>query len=174
MLFKRAMKGELPLLQAAQNIDEEIADPRLLPAPVGRLANERLGAELAKRQFLFVARAAAMLGPALEERQEALAALADVAIEAYAMDSALGRTIAADDAKTPLREALCRLYCMDARERAFDRARTALSAVAPAEMLEEMQGQLARLHRYLPMNPGEAREAVAPAVLEAAGYPLAY
>ena len=175
VIFKRVMKGELPLLQAAQDIDAEIADPRLIPEPVGRLATERHGLELAKRQFVFAARAAAMLGPELEQRQEALAALADVAIEVYAMDSALGRTLAApQDAKAPLREALCRFYCMESRERAFDRARTALCAVAPAEALEGMLDQLARLHRYTPVNPAEAREAVVPAILEAGGYPLQY
>ncbi len=175
MLFKRVMKGELPLLQAAQDIDAEIADPRLIPEPVGRLALERRSVELAKRQFLFVARAAAMLGPELENRQEAMAALADVAIEVYAMDTILGRTLAAgDDQHAGLRDALCRFYCMESRERAFERARTALSAVAPAEALDELHGQLARLHRYTPQNPGELREAIVPALLEAGGYPLSY
>ncbi len=174
MIFKRVMKGELPLLQAAQNIDDEIADPRLIPVPVGRLAVERHGVELAKRQFLFVARAAAMLGPELEQRQEALGALADAAIEVYAMDSVLGRTLAVEDARTPLRDALARFYCMESRERAFDRARTALSAVAPKDTLEELHGQLARLHKYAPVNPAEAREAIVPAILDAPGYPLPY
>src|SRR5205807_8443426 len=126
-----------------------------------------------KRQFLFAARAAAMLGPALEQRQEALAALADVAIEVYAMDSMLGRTLAAGE-QEPLRDALCRFYCMEGRERAFDRARTALSALVPEGALEELQGQLARLHRYTPVDPVAAREAVAAAVLQAEGYPLPY
>src|SRR5207248_1728242 len=129
MIFKRAMKGEMPLLQAVQRVDEELSDQAQLspyaaafglrpspakPAPpsVGRLAAERRGAEMAKRQFLFAAKWAATLGPALEERQEVLAALADVAIEAYAMDSVLGRTLAATDS-TPLRDALCKLFCAE-------------------------------------------------------------
>ncbi|HVI24448.1 MAG TPA: acyl-CoA dehydrogenase family protein, partial [Myxococcales bacterium] len=103
MIFKRAMKGEMPLLQAVQRVDEELADQARFLPPVGRLAAERRGAEMAKRQFLFAAKWAATLGPALEERQEVLAALADVAIEAYAMDSVLGRTLAATDS-TPLRD----------------------------------------------------------------------
>jgi alkylation response protein AidB-like acyl-CoA dehydrogenase len=174
MLFKRVMKGELPLLAAAQNLDEELADPRLFPAQVGRLSAERRSVEMAKRQFLFVARAAAMLGPELEQRQEALAALADVAIEIYAMDSVLGRTLATDDAKTPVREALARFFCMESREKAIDRARTALSAVAPPEQLDELHAQLSKLHKYTPINPAEAREAVAVPLLDAGGYPLVY
>src|SRR6266850_957680 len=93
MIFKRAIKGEMPLMEAVVRLDEELSDPRHFPAPVGRLAAERRGAEMAKRQFLFAAKWAAALGPALEQRQEVLAALADCAIEVYAMDSILGRTL---------------------------------------------------------------------------------
>src|SRR3954454_13623971 len=150
MIFKRAMKGEMPLLQAVQRVDEELADQaqfspvsyaaafglRPSPAepapPIGRLAAERRGAEMAKRQFLFAAKWAATLGPSLEERQEVLAALADVAIEAYAMDSVLGRTLAASG-DTALRDALCKFFCAESRERAFARARSALCDLVPPE-----------------------------------------
>jgi alkylation response protein AidB-like acyl-CoA dehydrogenase len=174
--FKRVMKGELPLLQAGNDIDAEIENPALLPSPVGRMSAERRGAEMAKRQFLFVARAAAMLGPELEQHQEVLGALADVAIEAYAMDSILGRTLALDqaDRTSPLREALCRFYCMEGRERAITRARSALCALFPAEEIGAQLARLEKLYRYEPVNPAEVREVIAAAVLESGGYPLAY
>ncbi|MFN2545896.1 MAG: acyl-CoA dehydrogenase family protein [Myxococcales bacterium] len=194
MIFKRAMKGEMPLLEAVARLDEELSDPRHFPAPVGRLAAERRGAEMAKRQFLFAAKWAATLGPALEQRQEVLAALADCAIEIYAMDSILGRTLVSGtpsrgsvsgtpsrEAPPPmgvplseLRDALCRFFCMESRERAFDRARTALCAVLPADEIQAQLEQLASLHRYTPVNSAEVREQIVPAVLEAGGYPLAY
>jgi alkylation response protein AidB-like acyl-CoA dehydrogenase len=171
--FKRAMKGEVPLLQAAGDIDAEIDDPRLMPSPVGRLAAERRGAELVKRQYLFVARAAAMLGPELEQHQEVLGALADVAIEAFAMDSILGRTLATDQ-QAALRDALCKLFCMESRERAITRARFALCALFSADEVQEQLARLERLNRYEPVNPAEVRETVCSAVLEAGGYPLPY
>jgi alkylation response protein AidB-like acyl-CoA dehydrogenase len=172
-VFKRAMKGEMPLMEAVVRLEEELSDPRHFPAPMGRLAPERRGAEMAKRQFLFVTKWAATLGPALEQRQEVLAALADCAVEVYAMDSILGRTLATE--RSPeLRGALCRFFCMESRERAFDRARTALCAVVPAGEVEAQLEQLARLHKYTPVNIAEVREAIVPAVLEAGGYPLAY
>jgi alkylation response protein AidB-like acyl-CoA dehydrogenase len=191
MIFKRAVKGAMPLMAAVQQLDEELTDPRHFPAPVGRLAAERRGAEMAKRQFVFAAKWAASLGTALEERQEVLAALADVAIEVYAMDSVLGRTLAiggagfAGDGPQPkaeadggdraqLRDALCRFYCMESRERAVGRARTALAAVVPPEELDAQLDQLARLHKYTPVNSAEAREGIVPSLLEAAGYPLSY
>jgi alkylation response protein AidB-like acyl-CoA dehydrogenase len=173
MIFKRAVKGAMPLMAAVQQLEEDLTDPRHFPAPVGRLAAERRGAEMAKRQFIFAAKWAASLGPALEERQEILAALADVAIEVYAMDSILGRTLATDR-QPELRDALCRFYCMESRERAFDRARTALAAAVPAEEIEAQLEQLARLHKYTPVNSAEAREAIVPALLESGGYPLSY
>ncbi len=184
MVFKRAMNGEIPLLQAVAQLDEELADPRQSFASAGsgtgvarisegRLAAERRGTELAKRQFIFVAKRAAMLGPELEQRQEVLAALADVAIEIYAMDSILGRTLASEN-KPELRDALCRFFCMESRERAFDRARTALCATVPAGQLEAELEQLTRLHRYTPVNSAEVREQIVPAVLESTGYPLAW
>ncbi|MGZ6124875.1 MAG: acyl-CoA dehydrogenase family protein [Myxococcales bacterium] len=173
MIFKRAMKGEMPLMEGVMRLEQELADPRHFPAPVGRLAAERRGAEMAKRQFLFAAKWAATLGPALEERQEVLAALADCAIELYAMDSILGRTLATDHAPA-LRDALCRFFCMESRERAFDRARTALCAVLPPGEVEAQLEQLGRLHRYTAVNSAEVREAIVPAILETGGYPLAY
>ncbi|HTO99123.1 MAG TPA: acyl-CoA dehydrogenase family protein, partial [Myxococcales bacterium] len=174
MVFKRAMKGEMPLMEAVVRLEEELADPRHFPAPLGRLAAERRGAEMAKRQFLFAAKWAATLGPALEQRQEVLAALADCAIEVYAMDSVLGRTLQAGDDAPALRDALCRFLCMESRERAFDRARTALCAVVPEAEIDGELEKLSRLHKYTAVNSAEVREAIAPAVLEAGGYPLLY
>ena len=191
MIFKRAVKGAVPLTAAVQQLDEEMTDPRHFPAPLGRLAAERRGAEMAKRQFVFAAKWAASLGSALEERQEVLAALADVAIEVYAMDSILGRTLAAGGAgfagdgpqpkaeadgvdRPELRDALCRFYCMESRERAVSRARTALCAVVPPEELDSQLEQLSRLHEYIPVNSAEAREGIVPSLLEAGGYPLSY
>src|SRR5437660_9908075 len=120
----------MPLMEAVVRLTEDLSDPRHFPAPVGRLAAERRGAEMAKRQFIFAAKWAAALGPALEQRQEVLAALADCAIEVYAMDSVLGRTLQTGD-RPELRDALCRFFCMESRERAYDRARTALCASVP-------------------------------------------
>src|SRR2546425_12979319 len=85
------------------------------------------------------------------------------------MDSILGRTLVTDD-RVELRDPLCRYFCMESRERVFQRARTALCAVVPPEEVEAQLEQLGSLHRYTPVNSAEVREAVVPAVLEAGGY----
>ena len=178
MIFKRAMKGEVPLMAAAQKLDEELSDPRHFATCVGRLAAERHGAEMAKRQLVFAAKWAATLGPALEERQEVLAALADAAIEVYAMDSMLGRTFAPDAgdprSKPGLRDALCRFFCAESRQRTYDRVRTALCAVLPRDEAPAQLERLARLYQYVPVNLAEVREEIVPSVLETSGYPLSY
>jgi alkylation response protein AidB-like acyl-CoA dehydrogenase len=181
MVFKRAMKGDMPLMAAVMRLDEELAlaansdavsgEAAAMPI-VGRLAAERRSAEMAKRQFVFAAKWAATLGPALEERQEVLAALADCAIEIYAMDSVLGRTLATQD-RPALRDALCRFFCYESRERAFDRARTALCAVVPEDEAQAQLELFSRLHAFVPVNVAQVREAIVPAVLEAGGYPIA-
>src|SRR5262249_24322243 len=111
----------------------------------------------------------------------------EVAIEAYAMDSILGRTLAAggagdgpepkaeaDGGRPELRDALCRFYCMESRERAISRARTALAAVVPPAELDAQLEQLSRLYKYTPVNSAEAREGIVPSLLDAGGYPLSY
>ncbi len=183
MVFKRAIKGEMPLMEAVMRLDGELANAansdvsseapaQASPVP-GRLAAERRSAEMAKRQFIFAAKWAATLGPALEERQEVLAALADCAIEVYAMDSVLGRTLAAPD-RSALRDALCRFFCYESRERAFDRARTALCSAVPEEERAAQLELFSRLHAFVPLDIGQVREDIVPAVLEAGGYPIGY
>ena len=87
-----------------------------------------------------------------------------------------GRTLAVDvgDRTSPLREALCRFFCMESRERSITRARTALCALVPAEEIGGMLERLEKLSRYQPVNPAEVREAIVAQVLEAGGYPLGY
>src|SRR5437868_14256399 len=80
MILKGAMKGEMPLMEAVTRLEQELADPRHFPAPMGRLAPERRGAEMDKQQYVLPANGASRLWPALEHRHESLAALAGDAI----------------------------------------------------------------------------------------------
>lgn len=93
MLLKRALKGELPLLAAAQSLRQElIAYMPPLDDPEEPLEQEALMAENAKKMFLMVGGAAVnRYGPALEQEQEALESLADLMIELFALESVLLR-----------------------------------------------------------------------------------
>jgi alkylation response protein AidB-like acyl-CoA dehydrogenase len=176
MLFKRAMKGQLPLMDFASQVDAELEDPRLLPSPEGPLAAELRSCELAKRQMIYAARAAAMrFGLELEQHQEVLAALADVASQVFAMDSVLARTLAVPGAvNDPVRVAMVKWVVNDARELAYRRARDVIAGTAEGEELKSAIETLARLYVYVPYDLAALREAIVPAVVDKGGYPFDY
>jgi alkylation response protein AidB-like acyl-CoA dehydrogenase len=178
-LLRRAMKGQFPLLEAAEATKRviEAAEAGELPrAPSGPLGREARLAELTKHLFVEATRAAVEAhGPGLSERQEVLAALADVAIEAYAIDSAVARArqLVAASGPNAVAEALVRLYAYEAHERAHQRARRAvLGAIPDAETARPILAGLRRLVDDAPWDPIGAQETVVAAVLEQRRYPF--
>jgi alkylation response protein AidB-like acyl-CoA dehydrogenase len=176
MLFKRAMKAEVPLMAFADQIDAELADPKLLPAPKGPLASEVLQTELAKRQFVYAARAAAMkFGLEIDSHQEVLAALADAAMNVYAMDSTIARTLQVDGGVSdPVRVACAQWMINECREVVFRRSRDVLANAFAGEELQAPLASLSALYRYVPYDTAALREKIVPSVLEKGGYPYAY
>jgi len=174
MLFKRAMKGQLPLMDFASHLDAELTDPRLLPWPKGPLAQELRQAELAKRQVVFAARAAAMkFGLELEQHQEVLGALADATMWAYAMDSVLARTLQLEGgAEDPLRVALVRWVVNEGRDIAFRRSRDVVVSSTEGDEQKAALDTIKKLELYVPYDLAALREAIVPAVLERGGYPF--
>jgi alkylation response protein AidB-like acyl-CoA dehydrogenase len=175
MLFKRAMKGELPFMQFAGQIDEELANPALLPQPKGPLAAEVRQAELAKRQFVYAARAAAMaFGPEIDKHQEVLAALADAASYSFAMDSVLARTLQVGGADDALRVALVQWVVNEGREQTFRRSRDVLANCFTGEQQRAAIESLNKLYEYVPYDTAALREVITPAVLAKGAYPFEY
>ncbi len=92
-LIKRAMKGELPLMQKAMVLQSELM--ALIPAQTfdGALEQETHMLAMAKKIFLMVgAQAVQKYQMKLEQEQETLSRLADMMIAVFAMESALLRT----------------------------------------------------------------------------------
>ena len=169
MLLKRAAKGQLPLLEAVAALESA---PAPVALPRGALGAERNAAELAKCMALFALKVAVeKFGPGIEEHQEVLAALADVVAEAYAMDSAVARTLQFDP-DNRIRTALCRLICFEALPRAHNRARFALCCSSGGPELEAALARLSTYNRYPPIDPAAEREVIVQAVLSAGDYPL--
>ncbi len=167
MLLKKAVKGQLALMEAVQGLSEP------LPAvPAGPLSAEREAAERMKRMALAALKPAVeTFGPGLEERQEILAALADVVIEAFAVESAVGRTLGCD-AESPVRQALCRLFTFASFERAHERARYALCCTLKGAELERALGELERLRGRAAIDPAAERETIMGGIAQADGYPF--
>ncbi len=114
MLLKRAQRGQLPLVEAVKKLQAEILAGPALAA--GGSEDARL-VENAKKIALFALGIAYQkFGAALEEQQEVLAAITDIAMNAFAMESVHLRTqklaklgkgeIAADVCAVFLREAM--------------------------------------------------------------------
>lgn len=92
-LIKRAMKGELPLMQKAMALQSELLSPIPLQSFEGRLEQEAHLIKMAKKVFLMCgAQAVQKYQMKLEEQQEILSHLADMMISVFAMESALLRT----------------------------------------------------------------------------------
>jgi len=95
MLLKRAMKGELNIMDAARKVGEELKavpdfSARDHAAP---LSKEKAILQNMKKIFLMIGgQAARSLGDKLEDEQEIMMHLADIMIEIYAAESALLRT----------------------------------------------------------------------------------
>src|SRR5699024_6328448 len=92
-LLKKAMKGELPLLEKAQNLQEELM--MMMPEEPGTeaLEQEKYLLKNAKKIILLGAGLAAQkYMQQIENEQEILANLADMTAEVYNMEAAILRT----------------------------------------------------------------------------------
>src|ERR1700730_12494375 len=106
MLVKRALSGSLPLLAAGAKLQEETLSGPSFPSPddspQGSWAEEeRIGASC-KKVFLLAAGAAMQKHrERLADQQEIVAALADIVIDIYAVESALARAQKAAGTSAP-------------------------------------------------------------------------
>jgi alkylation response protein AidB-like acyl-CoA dehydrogenase len=177
-LLRRAMRGQLPLVELAGTVASALErgeHPALEPGLLGR---ERRIAEVHKQLAVYATKVALdRFGPAIAERQEVLAAIADVAIEAYAVDSAVARALqqAARGAVDPVAEACVRLYAVESHERACAAARKAIRAAVPEpEACREHLARLRALCDDAPVDVVRLREVVVAATLDAGKYPLTW
>jgi alkylation response protein AidB-like acyl-CoA dehydrogenase len=177
-ILKRTMKGAFPLLDLAQTVSEALAAGELPPVAAGSLAREARVAELTKYMFAYALQVAIeTFGPALGERQAVLGALADVAIEAYATDSAVGRALrsARRGALDPVAEACVKLHTLESHERAYTSAKRALRAtVVDAPRCSVHLAALRRLFDEAPLDVTALRETIVSRTLDAGKYPLGW
>ncbi|MGH9777351.1 MAG: acyl-CoA dehydrogenase family protein, partial [Candidatus Acidiferrales bacterium] len=176
MLFKRALKGELPLLAAAKKVaDELMSGPATAPAPSGLLAPLSGVVVASKKAFLFAAGVAGQkYMDKLADEQEVAGALADIVMDTYAAESALLRTkkIAARKGGAPLQAAATQVFVADALDRIEQNARAVLAACAEGDTLRAQLALLRRLLKREPPNTVALRRQVAAAALEANRYPF--
>jgi alkylation response protein AidB-like acyl-CoA dehydrogenase len=175
MYLKKAMKGKLPLLQKAQQLQEELM--MLAPEEVGDgvLEQEKYLVRNAKKIALMTAGLAAQkFGPKLEEEQEILVNIADIVANIYAMESALLRTEKAiknsGEEKNKQKILYTQIFCQEAFNEIEAHAKETLIAVEEGDALRMMLSALRKLTRYMPINIIAKKREAAAALIEAERY----
>jgi alkylation response protein AidB-like acyl-CoA dehydrogenase len=178
MLLKRAMGGSLPLIPAAMKLaDEILAGPSFEEAPEGVLADEARVIANAKKIFLQAAGGAVQkFREKLAEEQELVAALANIVMEVYAMESSLLRAqkaaAARGEAAASVMIDAARVFIADAAERVDHEARRALAAVHEGDMLTTQMAVLKRFGKRSAVDTIGLRRKVAAAVQSQDRYPF--
>jgi alkylation response protein AidB-like acyl-CoA dehydrogenase len=174
MLMRKAMKGELPFLQAAQDLQEELLTmmPYLPDEDAPVLEAEENLIENAKKIFLLTAGLAVQkYEEQLQKEQEILRDIADIAIETFAMESALLRTKKAiaknGEAKEQAKIDLTRAFVYDSFQRVDALARHTLAALEEGDVLRTQLSVLKKLTRFQPLNEVELKRNIAARILDA-------
>lgn len=166
MLLRRAMKGELPLFDAAMKLQKELLEPSFdepEDKELSQLSN------LKKLALAVLGLAALKYGKKVEEEQEVLSVAADILTDIFAAESALLRSrklgggVWAD---------MTMLYQYQALDRAQAAALSILPRLAEGDEMRVMASAARRLTKHDPTDLVEVRRKIAAKVLEADGYPL--
>ena len=173
--LKKAMKGELPLLEKAMGLQEELM--MMMPEQVGDepLEQEKYLLKNAKKIGLLAAGIAAQkYQEKIEQEQEILSNIADMAAEIYNMESAILRTEKAmnkDGADKHKQKLLyTEVYVQEAFNRIEAHAKETLIASDSGDSLRMMLSALRKLTRHDPINVIEKKRAIAEAIIEAEKY----
>ncbi len=178
MLMKRAMGGQLALIPAAMKLaDEILAGPSLEEAPEGVLAEEARTVANAKKIFLQSAGGALQkYREKLADEQELVAALANIVMEIYAMESSLLRAQKAAATKGEAAAVLmidaARVLIADAGERVDHEAKRAIAAAHEGDMLTTQIAVLKRFGKRPVVDTIGIRRRVAAAVQSQDRYPF--
>src|SRR5580693_7134473 len=177
MLMKRAMAGVLPLIPATMKLaDEVLAGPSFEEPESGPFAEEERSLAQAKKIFLLAAGTAVQrFREQLAEHQEIVAALANIAMDVYAMESSLRRAQKASAKRGDAANVLCdaaRAFIYDAMDRIEKEARTALAATAEGDRLITQLAVLRRFAKHAAIDTIALRKTVANAVLAQDRYPF--
>ncbi len=150
MLMKRAAKGQLALMAAAQSAQ----------SPSTETDEELRLVQNAKKIALFT------LGLASEEQQETMMNIADILMETFAMESVLLRARKATaSGKATIAGAMSAVYLRDAMGRIELAARNVLGARSEGERLRQNMAVLRRLAVYDPVDAVSLRRKIAERLL---------
>jgi len=175
-LLRRAMKGELPLQEEVMKAIGRLSAPAA-EVPAGPFGAEKALMQNLKDAFLVLAGAAVQrFGKKMKDEQEALIALADLAIGAFALESAVLRSekisASGNASRAPLAEAAAKVFAFRTCEEAVSAARRAAFYVGEGNTLQMLLAGIRRATRYDATGLLDAKRRLAAAALEKERYPL--
>ncbi|HIX43817.1 MAG TPA: acyl-CoA dehydrogenase family protein [Candidatus Kurthia intestinigallinarum] len=170
--MKKAMKGELPLLEQAQALQQEILG--MVPEEIADepLAQEKYLVKMAKKVALLAAGTAALkYGNKLEDEQEILVNIANIANQLFAMESAVLRTQKAIDRdgadKAAQKLLYTEIFSQDAFETILAEARDTLVNSSSGDNQRMMLSALRKFSRYAPKKTIRLKRQAAEALIAA-------
>jgi alkylation response protein AidB-like acyl-CoA dehydrogenase len=178
MLMKRAMSGQLQLIPAAMKLaDEILAGPSFEETAEGVLAEETRIIANAKKIFLQAAGGALQkYREKLADEQELIAALSNIVMEIYAMESSLLRAQKAAATKGEVAAGAmidaARVFIAEAADRIDHEARRAVATVHEGDMLTTQLAVLKRFGKRPVVDTIGLRRRVATAVQAQDRYPF--
>ncbi len=174
-LIRKALKGEVPFMDAVFGLGEELKKLREAEEPAESLAREEFILNKMKKLFLMAAgNAAQKFSEALTDEQEILVRLADMAMEIFAVESALLRTkkIVADKgeegARLPL--IMTQILVNDMVPKLESWAKEILAGTLEGDTLAKTLGGMSILTNSRPINTYALRREIADAIYEGKKY----
>jgi alkylation response protein AidB-like acyl-CoA dehydrogenase len=167
MILKRAMKGKLDLMGPAMNVQKELLSiPDFGNDEVGTFAKEQKAIANMKKCILMVAGAAVQkLAANLQQEQEIIMNIADMAIETFVAECILLRVmkladkVGEDNAKVQI--AIMSCYLNDAIDKVAKCGKEAINAFAGGDEQKMMLLGLKRFTKSEPFNSKDARRLIA-------------
>ncbi|MBS3946854.1 MAG: acyl-CoA dehydrogenase family protein [Dethiobacter sp.] len=174
-LMRKAQKGEIPMIQAAMKLQEELLMPVMTEESDEPLAKEAQVIENLKKVFLLVSGTAAQkFGEKIVREQEILARMADMVCEVFAAESALLRakkimaTQGAKAASLAVKMTVC--YVSDLAPKFDAWAKETIAAMEEGDTKRTLFAALRKLTRFEPENTFKIKREIADAVYAANKY----
>ena len=173
-LVKSALVAPVLAAAAARGLDEGGLKPALAESGEPWSQERRLLAQAKRVTAFALGRAAQVFGKGLAAEQEVVGRLADMAIEVYALESAMlraGKMSARGGIHAATAADIVLVFAADAADRLEHAAKNALTAIEPDDATSVVE-RVHALLRHGPVKTIAARRRIADAVIDANRYPL--
>jgi alkylation response protein AidB-like acyl-CoA dehydrogenase len=177
LLMKKGLKGELPLMAAAQAVQKEMTEFPMLAEETGELLEqEKKIIANAKKAILLISGAGMQkFGTKLESEQELLGRVADCLMMLYALESGALRALKMaekDGRAAAVALAMVRVYCAEAVGKMDLMLKECAAAIYEGDDLRVLLTAVKRFMKYVPANTTALRREIAVHVIGKGKYSI--